>query len=323
MRASKSTKSTNDAPTLSIVIPCFNEEKSIVVLVQTISSILLEAIISFEIIIVDDGSQDSTWDSIGKLVQSHPQVMGLRLSRNFSHQNALLAGLSCARGEAIVTMDGDMQHPPAVIPELIDAWRQGFKVVTTGRSYGNAASPLKKIASRVFYRVFAILTGVNIERGSSDFCLLDREALNPLLEFATADRFIRGSIQWMGFSSKKILYTSAVRYSGTSSYGLKRMMSFAGTAVGSFSTRPLWAGIWLGIFVGLAAFGELIYVLMHSFSGHSVPGWASTLSVISFLFAILFFVVGLIGIYVGRVYSLLQNRPLFIVAEQIGHRDSL
>jgi dolichol-phosphate mannosyltransferase len=237
------------------------------------------------------------------------------LSRNFSHQNALIAGLHHARGQAVISMDSDLQHPPESIPALVAAWEQGYQVVTTRRHDVKVATGFKRASSRLFYRFFSFMTGVNVEQGASDFRLLDHLALQTLLRFAGSDRFLRGSIQWMGFSSTIISYEAGARFAGSSKYNLRKMLKFAGTAITSFSNRPLRFSIWLGLTVGLLALAELFYVLLMALSGETVPGWASTLGIISFLFAALFMVLGIMGVYIARIHTLLQNRPQFIVAD--------
>lgn len=302
-------------PEVSIVCPCHNEEANVGPLVERIRRVLAGTGTTFEIILVDDGSSDGTWQSIKTVADKHQSVDGLRLSRNFGHQSALLAGLSRARGAAVVSMDSDLQHPPEVIPKLLEAWRQGAQIVSTRRLDRGVASPLKRGSSRLFYRVFSFMAGIDMEEGSSDFRLLDRQVLDVLMQFAGNDKFLRGSVQWMGFRSATIPYEAGARLSGQTKYNLRRMIRFAAVAVTSFSDRPLRAGIWLGAVVGVLALGELLYVLMIALSGAAVPGWASTVGVMSFLFAILFVMVGIIGVYIARIHSMLQGRPEFIVTE--------
>lgn len=302
---------------ISVVLPCFNERKNIEVVTKGIIKHLSKMSEDFEIIIVDDGSDDGTWPAIQQLADAGTSVIGLKLSRNFSHQSALIAGLSEAQGAAVITMDSDLQHPPEVIPDLLSKWRDGFKIVTTRRIEKSApASPFKRISSKLFYRFFSFMTAVRIEEGASDFRLLGRQPLDVLLNFAHSDRFLRGSVTWMGFPTATVAYEVGERYSGRSKYDLKKMLQFATTAITSFSTRPLQVGIWLGILVGLLALMELVYVVVQALSGFTVPGWASTVGIISFLFAILFMVIGVMGLYIARIYSLLQRRPTFIITQR-------
>ncbi|MEX0345723.1 MAG: glycosyltransferase family 2 protein [Rhizobiaceae bacterium] len=306
-------------PTVSIVCPCHNEEDNIEPLVKRLQKTLDNCPELYEIILVDDGSADATWRVIEDVSCRYPSVRGLRLSRNFGHQNALLAGLSGARGQAIISMDSDLQHPPEVIPELLDEWRNGAQIVVTTREPDNdSASFFKRKSSSLFYRIFTVLAGIEIRKGSSDFRLIDREALAILIKFAGKDQFLRGSVEWMGYRSSVVPYVVESRNAGRTKYNFRRMIRFAATAVTSFSNRPLRAGIWLGVIVGFLALLELFYVLTVALSGKSVPGWASTVGVMSFLFAILFIMVGIIGVYISRIHSLLQDRPTYIVTESVG-----
>lgn len=311
----KSSRTAAPAPVISVVAPCHNEQDNIAALVTRLTAVLGGIGEPYEIVLVDDGSRDQTWQAIDRAAQSEPAIVGLRLSKNFSHQSALLAGLSRAKGEAIISMDSDLQHPPETIPELVAAWREGHEIVNTRRVDGKVASPFKRVTSKLFYRFFSFMTGIDMEEGASDFRLLDRRALDELLTFAGNDRFIRGSVQWLGFSLKTVPYQLAERLSGQTSYSLKNMLRFAAVAITSFSTKPLRYGIWLGIAVGVLALLELFYVVVQAITGNVVPGWASTVGITSFLFAVMFMVMGIIGTYVARIYTLLQNRPPFIIAE--------
>ncbi|MGH7002322.1 MAG: glycosyltransferase family 2 protein [Alphaproteobacteria bacterium] len=302
---------------ISVVVPCYNEAENVSPLVTGVTCVLEKMGIPFEIVLVDDGSRDDTWAAIRVAAKMNAHVVGLRLSRNFSHQSALIAGLRRARGTAIISMDADLQHPPETLPALISAWRQGFSVVSTRRNDTETATFFKRTTSRLFYRVFSFLAGIAVEPGTSDFRLLDRRTLDLLLNFAEADKFLRGSIEWMGFRSAVVDYDAAKRHSGRSKYTLGRMVRFASVAITSFSTQPLRIGIWLGLAVSIMAFAELLYVIAMALTGQTVPGWASTLGVISFLFGVLFVVIGVMGLYIARIYALLQNRPSFIVVDTV------
>lgn len=303
------------SPLLSIVVPLFHEEANVAPLCHRLDSVLKVMDIEFEVILVDDGSSDATWEEIENATSLYNRVVGLRLSRNFGHQHALFAGLVQARGNAIVTMDGDLQHPPEKIPELFRLWASGVKIVGTNRLDVKVASRFKRWSSRTFYRVFSSLSGVAMPPGSSDFRLIDHRVRDELVNLGGADPFIRGSLQWLGYETAIVDFTADKRNAGTTKYSLKRMVGFALGAIISFSTKPLWAGIWLGVLTSVLAFLELIYILVQYLAGVTVPGWASTLGITSFLFGILFIILGIIGIYLSRIHVTLQNRPAFIVSE--------
>lgn len=306
---------------LSIVIPLYNEEDNVEVLFEKLSKNLESLNGSFEIIFVDDGSKDKTWKKISQLSISNPYVTGVKLSRNFGHQHALLAGLSKATGQAIISMDGDLQHPPSLIEKMVEKHKEGFLVVNTYRNDEEVASFFKRTSSSLFYRIFSFLTDVSMSQGSSDFRLLDRLVLNQLLELKDVDLFLRGAVEWLGFPSITIPYEADKRFSGVSKYTLTKMIKFAKGSIISFSTKPLVIGIWIGVVTSTLALFEVLYVIFQWINGATVPGWASTVGIISFLFGVLFIILGVIGSYLARVHVALQNRPRFIISEFTYKKD--
>lgn len=303
---------------LSVVSPMYNEETNIRPFVEAVHRELRSARILYEIILVDDGSRDHTWAEIQKLTQADRQVRGLSLSRNFGHQGALFAGLHHARGRAVVTMDGDLQHPPQVILELLQAWRSGYQVVNTRRADSGDTSWFKRTTSRGFYWLFSRISGVQIEAGASDFRLLDRTALSALKSMGDADLFIRGLVSWLGFRVKTIDYRAQNRHSGTPKFTLKKMLRFSFGAMLSFSVVPLRLGIGFGFLTSVLAFLELCYILVVYADSRTVPGWASLMTVMSLMFGVLFILLGIIGTYLGRIYEILKNRPRFVIGDRVG-----
>ena len=320
-RPSPSARTTWNAPRagawidLSVVIPAFNEERNVAVLVERVLSVIREMGVTHELILVDDGSRDGTWRAIAREAQVNRSVRGMRLSRNFGHQRALLAGLNAARGRAIVSMDADLQHPPELVPQLFDRWQEGYRVVLAARDDAAVASPFKRFTSKYFYRLFSALTDVRMSEGMSDFRLIDHSVRDELLQLRQGDVFLRGSVQWLGFDTTVVPFEAAARYAGESKYTLGKMLRFASGAIVSFSTKPLKLGIWLGAMTGVFAVLELLYVMVQFARGATVPGWASITALIALLFAVVFVVLGVMGIYLARIHELLQNRPAFIVQE--------
>lgn len=303
--------------TLSVVVPLFNEENNVGPLVRRLTEVLECIKEPYEIILIDDGSHDATWEVIKTLSISNSRLKALGLSRNFGHQHALLAGLIHAQGQAVISMDGDLQHPPEVIIELVAAWKKGFKVVVTDRKGQEVLPPFKRLTSRYFYKIFSFMSEVSLSEGSSDFRLIDRRALEYLLSFNDANIFLRGAVQWLGFRSITVSYKVAERLSGQTKFSLKKMLRFASGAVVSFSTKPLRLGIWIGILTSGLAFMEILYVLVQYFRGVTVTGWASIVGILSLMFGFLFIILGVIGSYLGSIHQALQNRPKFIVDRHI------
>ena len=304
------------APRVSIVVPAYNEEGNITLLVERISRVLATQAEGHEIVIVDDGSTDDTWARILVAAREHPTVRGYRLSRNFGHQYALLAGLHQARGQAVISLDADLQHPPEVIPDLLAQWKAGFEIVNTQRiDAGEVTSSFKRLSSKYFYRLFSALSEVEISEGTSDFRLMDRHALGALLSLRDSDLFLRGAVHWLGFKATTVPFRLGARHAGVSKYSVGRMVRFATSAIVSYSTRPLRLGIWLGLLTAVLAFFELIYILVQYSLGRTVTGWASTVGITAFLFGILFILLGIIGIYLADIHRALRSRPQFIIAE--------
>lgn len=307
-----------DRPVLSIVVPLFNEEGNAKPLVTALHEVLATLDAPYEIVLVNDGSRDRTWPIILDMATQDRRIRGVSLSRNFGHQNAIFAGLHLSSGEAVITMDGDLQHPPAKIPELFGLWRQGFKVVETRRMESEDVSVFKATTSRLFYRVFSFLSGIPMSEGTSDFRLVDRSVARAMMEMRDAELFLRGMTHWVGFNKATVPYQAGTRHSGRTKYSLARMLRFAGASMLSFSVVPLKLGIWLGLITSLLAFAELVYILVRYLQGNAVPGWASILTVVSFMFGILFVLVGIIGAYLGNIFQILKNRPRFLIEATSG-----
>jgi polyisoprenyl-phosphate glycosyltransferase len=306
---------------ISIVIPAFNEEENIPIIYQEIVSHLNGIKYNYEIIFVDDGSSDDTWKVIVELSNHDNRIKGIQFSRNFGHQYALYAGLKYSLGDAVICMDADLQHPPETIPKLIEEWEKGNKIVHTVRLDLEDLSIFKKITSKLYYKMFSLLTGVKIEGGMADFRLLSRQALDGVLQFGEEGLFLRGIVQWIGYPSSCVTFQCRERFSGKSKYNLRRMLKFGISGVTSFSIIPLRIGILIGIITSLFSVYLIISSLQAYFQGLTVPGWTTTVTVTSFMFGVLFILLGLVGEYIGRILIEVRGRPRFLLNNSVGFDD--
>jgi dolichol-phosphate mannosyltransferase len=304
---------------ISVVIPAYNEERNLPVLYASVREVLNAAVgeSEWELVVVDDGSSDGTWEAVSKLGASDVRLRGLRLSRNFGHQSALMAGLAAARGRAIITMDADLQHPPSLLPQLIRKWREGFQIVHAIRRDPPNLSWFKRTTSKLYYRVFAFMSGVEIEPGSADFRLLDRQVVDELLKFEEEGLFLRGLVHWVGYSTASIPFECGERHAGASKYGLRKMLTLGWHGVSSFSLVPLRVGIAVGLLSSMFAFVGVGLAIVGWWVDQDeiVPGWASSVAISSFLFGVLFAFLAVLAEYVGRIAVEVRRRPRFLVRE--------
>ncbi|WP_080058704.1 glycosyltransferase family 2 protein [Spirosoma aerolatum] len=300
---------------ISLVVPAYNEEENLPVLVHRLMAVMAQYE-SYEILIVDDGSSDQTRYVLRQLSQEYPVVRFISFSRNFGHQMALRAGYDNARGDAVICLDADLQHPPELIPALIEKWRQGFEVVYTVRRPDPKLSWFKRTTSKYFYRVLRRVSNLEIEDGAADFRLLDRKVVDTIKQFKEADLFLRGAISWVGFRQCRILYEPAARYAGRSKYSFRKMMQLAAMGITSFSTRPLYLSVTLGFCMSLFAvlFGaEAIYE--HYFTNETVSGWTTLVLLLVLIGGVQFIMIGIIGVYLGKTFVEVKGRPAYIIGD--------
>jgi len=308
------------SPEISVVLPALNEAAAIQTLVRRVEQALRRE--RFELVFVDDGSDDETWTVIQALVSQKPGWQALRLARRFGHQAALLAGLRAARGRAVITLDSDGQHPPELLSELVERWRKGARVVQTIRAADSGESRLKRITSNGFYRLFSTICDSPIHRGAADFRLLDRRVVDAILEAANPAPFLRGLVPWLGFETQFVTYRPDSRIAGQTKYSLRRMIRLAAHGVFSFSVFPLRIATWIGLALGGLALLDFAYILTIAWTDPAaVPGWASTTGLVALLGAVQLFTIGMLGEYVGRTYMAILHRPPYVVAEST-HSDS-
>ena len=299
---------------IAIVIPSFNEEGNIEIMAKSIKDTMQVLPYDYELIFVDDGSSDNTLIKLKELSQSFDNLFFVELSRNFGHQNALKAGVDIANANAVITMDGDMQHPPELIPELLKKWEDGYDVVYTRREDDKSNSFIKSKTSKGFYSVMNYLSEVKFEPGTADFRLMDEKVVAVFTDFSENELFIRGLVSWLGFKQFALDYVPAERFSGKSKYTMKRMMRFAIQGITSFSTRPLHIAIFLGIGLSFFAFVFYIgYVLYSMYFGNVISGWASVISTIVFFGGLNLIVLGIIGMYIGKLFIQSKQRPNYLI----------
>jgi len=302
-------------PEISVVIPAYNEEGNIAEIINKIKEVLRDRH-DVEIIFVDDGSTDNTLTKIKQAAHKDSRIFFIHFSRNFGHQAALKAGIDYARGNCIITMDADLQHPPRLIPEMLNYWKQGYDVVYTQRVEEKDISFFKKFTSRFFYFVLKKLSQLPIEEGTADFRLIDRKVADIIKNTHDPFLFIRGFLPWMGFRQKKIVYQPEPRFSGTTKYSLRKMAAFAINGITGFSVKPLRMASFLGIFISLFSFCYAIYaVLIYFTSDKVISGWASMVISVTMIGGIQLIILGIIGEYIGKIYLQLKNRPFYIVGE--------
>jgi polyisoprenyl-phosphate glycosyltransferase len=300
---------------LSIVLPSYYEEENIKFIYDQIVSVLPEKE-DAELIFVDDGSKDSTFEKIAELSAKDKRVKGIQLSRNFGHQVALLAGMREAKGSIIICMDADGQHPAAVIPELLKKQKEGFDIVNTRRLENKNTGWFKRASSRWFYRMINMMSDVKIEPASADFRLMTRKALDAYLEIGEHDRFTRGLVGWIGFKQAIVEFMPDERNAGLTKYTFRRMRQFAFDGITSFSSKPLRISMYMGVIVFLLAILYVIYALVMHFTGHTNPGWTSLLITILLLGGIQLFSIGIIGEYIARIFNEAKGRPHYFISDR-------
>ncbi len=302
---------------ISIIIPTYCEEGNILPLYYKLISEFTQLKIStFEIIYVNDGSTDGSLDKIKELVTQDSRVKYIHFSRNFGHQNALRAGLDYATGNAVISMDADLQHPPEMLPILVNHWREGYQVVYTKRKDTKDLTFFKKLSSKLFYKLVNYLSETKLEEGTADFRLLDRSVVEALKKFKENNLFYRGIVPSLGFKQIGVEYTPHERFSGETKYTFSKMVRFALTGITSSSAKPLYFSIYLGVFLAILSFLYAVYAIYISvFTEKAITGWTSLIASILFIGGIQLVMLGIVGIYLGKLFSESKNRPNYLIEE--------
>ncbi|WP_074417649.1 MULTISPECIES: glycosyltransferase family 2 protein [Hydrotalea] len=301
---------------ISVIIPVFNEELNIPIISNSIAAIFEQLPFEYEIIFVNDGSADNSLQALKEAEKTNKNIFYISFSRNFGKDNALLAGFDYAKGDAVITMDADMQHPPELIPKLIELWQQGNAVVYTYREEKNEhAQKMNQLSSTLFYRLINHLSDVELEDGIADYRLLDKKVVAILNNLHEDRPFFRGLIKWVGFQQTGIPYTPHARAAGTTKYNHKALVRLALQGLTSFSVKPLNIAIYLGFSFSALSICYVPYVVYSLWYGKAISGWASTIVTIVFFGGLQLMILGIMGIYLGKLFIQSKQRPKYIVDE--------
>ncbi len=304
-----------DQPELTVVIPAFNEEDNLRPMFDRLVAALETEVEGLEIIFVDDGSSDGTWNGISDLAATDGRVRGVRFARNFGHQAAVTAGVDVARGRAVVLIDADLQDPPEIIPEMVGKWREGFEVVYAQRETREGETLFKKASAALFYRLLHRVTDVDIPVDTGDFRLMGPRALEAFRALPERNRFIRGLVSWIGFPQTAVRYRREARHAGETKYPFRKMLRFALDALTSFSFLPLRLATFLGFAASAFSFLYILVVLVLKAIGISWLGYTSLMASILFLGGVQLIMIGVLGEYIARIFDEVKRRPLYLVGE--------
>jgi dolichol-phosphate mannosyltransferase len=299
---------------VSVVIPAYNEENNVAAVYEAVR-LALAGCGPYELILIDDGSTDSTAERIRALRARDPAVRLIRFGRNFGQQPALLAGLEAARGDAVITLDCDLQHPPELIPSMLQAWRDGAPVVQMIRTQTEGAGFLKTLTSRIFYWFANLLSETPLVSGAADYQLLDRAVVDAALQFRDRYPFLRGLVGWLGFPATRIEYVAAARYGGASGYTLRKMLRLSLQAVMGLSSKPLRFSFYFGLLTAIFCVLYAAYAIAGLAAGRNVQGWTSVIVMVTFLGAVQLVSIGIVGEYIARVFEQSRGVPRYVIVE--------
>jgi polyisoprenyl-phosphate glycosyltransferase len=306
-------------PSLSVVAPCFNEQQVLPEFLRRMRAVCNGLECPYEIVLVDDGSRDATWPMIVAAAALDPRVLGVRLRRNHGHQLALSAGVAACTGQLILLIDADLQDPPELLPAMIASMRaEAADVVYGRRRHRNGETLFKRATAAAFYRVIGWLSDVEIPWDAGDFRLINRRVADLLTAMPEHHRFLRGMVAWIGGRQVPMLYDRDARHAGNTKFSLGRMLRFASDAITGFSRRPLQVATATGVLAALFSLCFGIYSMIAWLLGETVPGWTSLMAALGFISGLQFFMLGILGEYLGRLYEESRGRPLFLEADRAG-----
>ncbi|HEV8687038.1 MAG TPA: glycosyltransferase family 2 protein [Gaiellaceae bacterium] len=303
----------------SFVIPVFNERESLPELHRRLSEVVARLGGDAELLFVDDCSFDGSYDVLLELQRSDPRVKVIRFARNFGHQVAITAGLDFALGDAVIVMDADLQDPPEVVPDLVARWEEGYEVVYAVREAREGEPWLKRVTAAWFYRVLRRIASVEMPLDAGDFRLVDRAALDAFRSMRERNRYVRGMFSWVGYRQIGVPYHRPERFAGEPKYSFRKSLTLAADGLVSFSNAPLRLALIGGFFFSTVAFLVGIFAIVAKLAGaFVVPGWASILVAVSFIGGVQLTLLGMLGLYVGRIYEEVKSRPLYVIREAHG-----
>lgn len=300
---------------ISIIIPVCNEKGNIPLMIDTLTNVLMPLPYQYKIIFVNDGSTDGTTEILKDESSKNNHIYFINLSKNFGHQNALKAGLDFSDGDAVISLDGDLQHPPTLIPELIKHWEDGNDIVYTIRKDHHEVPAMKRKTSNMFYNFMNRLSDIDIEAGTADFRLMDKRVVGVCKNFSEMDLFWRGLVKWIGFKQIGIAYQPEERKFGKSKYTYKKMVQFALKGITSFSIKPLSIAIYLGFTFSILSLLYIPYAIYSLIFGHPISGWASLIVTIAFFGGLQLMILGIIGMYLGKLFMQSKRRPHYVIKE--------
>jgi glycosyltransferase involved in cell wall biosynthesis len=307
---------------LSIVVPVFNEAEVIDAFYERTKRVVDSlSFLTHEIIFVDDGSKDASYEKLVSLAALDPHVKVIKLSRNFGHQVAITAGTDSANGDAVVVIDGDLQDPPEVIRDFVEKWREGYEVIYGVRQLRQGETRLKLLTADVFYRTLKSLTKIDIPEAVGDFRLMSRRVVDELNGLRETDRYIRGLVSWIGFKQTGVYYLREKRYAGKTKFPYRKMLQFAWDGITSFSNVPLKFASWVGYLTSCLAFLYLLVVFVEKALGYTVEGWATIMVAMLLLGGVQLICLGILGEYIGRIFNESKQRPLYIIQERHGWQE--
>lgn len=301
---------------ISVVIPMYYEQEVARECHRRLTAVM-QQFPSYELLYINDGSLDNTLPILREIAAHDAHAKVLSFSRNFGHQAAVSAGLAYAKGDAVVIIDADLQDPPELIPEMVRLWREGNDVVYAQRQKRKGETFFKLFTAKMFYRFLRSMTDIDIPPDTGDFRLMDRAVADAFLQLPERNRFIRGMVPWLGFQSVALPYQREERFAGTTKYPLKKMLKFATDGIISFSIKPLQLSLSLGVLAVLVALGFILYALISWILHRAVPGWTPIMMAISFFGGVQLISIGVLGMYIGRIYEESRARPLYIIKETI------